>query len=109
MSSLRRHEGYVSVDHRNSPGITEADLTPELRARGFFPTTGMLEAPTLRCCHCGTIVIVNPARTRARHYCQPCDHYVCDQAGCITTCTPFTKTIDETLESAARRINIKEA
>lgn len=108
MSSLRRHEGVLVVDHRNSPGIREADLTPALRARGFSATQGLVEAPTLRCCHCGTIVILNPDRTRERHYCARCDHYVCDQPGCITTCTPFTQTVDQAVEQAARLLNTKE-
>lgn len=100
MTSLRRHEGFLSVDHRNSPGISDADLTPELRARGFTASRGLFEAPTVRCCHCGTIVILNPDRKRERHYCAPCDHYVCDQPPCITSCTPFERKVDAAMDAA---------
>jgi hypothetical protein len=104
----RSQEGYLLVDHRNSPGITERDLTPALRAAGFEAHTGVFESPTIRCAHCGTMVVINPQRTRARHYCQPCDHYVCDQANCILHCTPFIKTVDLSVEAAIRHLNIKE-
>src|SRR2546428_10079829 len=108
--SKRNQEGYISIDHRMSPGITEADLLtiPEYRRKEFQATRGLFESPTIRCCHCGTIVVLNPGRTRARSYCQKCDHYVCDQYFCTTNCTPFEKIIDNTLEQAAKSLNKKE-
>lgn len=104
----RSQEGYLLVDHRNSPGIRDSDLTPAARAAGFQATQGLFESPTIRCAHCGTMVIINPNRTRGRHYCQPCDHYVCDQYGCVTNCTPLKKQIDDILEQAARALTIQE-
>lgn len=106
--SKRSQEGYLLVDHRNSPGISEADLTPELRARGFAASRGVHEAPTLRCCHCGTIVILNPDRKRARHYCAKCDHYVCDNPTCVLVCTPLMQTVEAVQEEAAKLLNVKE-
>jgi hypothetical protein len=110
MHSKRSQEGYLLVDHRNSPGITEADLaTVPLQRRHEFQTMrGLFESPTVTCCHCGSVVVINPQRIRARHYCAPCDHYVCDQYACITTCTPVRKAMDATIETAAQQLNLKE-
>ena len=110
MHSKRSQEGYFLADHRNSPGITEADLlTVTAYMREFFqPMRGLFESGTIRCCHCGTMVILNPQRTRARTYCQRCDHYVCDTVQCHVECTPFMKTVEETQEAAAKLLNIKE-
>lgn len=72
-------EGYLFVDHRASPG-----LDPEMARRmGYEPEfcrEGKLyEQATLTCCHCTTIVIKNPQRTRARENCPKCDNsYLCD-------------------------------
>lgn len=68
MASLRRHEGYFLVDHRDSPGLPEV------------PGGTVFEAAVLTCSHCQTSMIRNPARTRERAYCAGCDHYICD--GC---------------------------
>lgn len=108
MRSKRSQEGYILIDHRNSPGVREEDLTPAAKRAGFLPATGLFESPTIRCCHCGTMVVINPLRTRARHHCQRCDHYVCDQYACITTCTPFEQQVDDALEAAVHALTIKE-
>lgn len=68
MASLRRHEGYLLIDHRASPGLPEV------------PEGTVFEAAVLSCSHCQRSLIRNPARTRERAYCHGCDHYICD--GC---------------------------
>ena len=79
--SKRSQEGYISVDHRASPGIPGDKAI----AMGFKPEQvgegTLFEAPTLICAHCGSVVIVNPARTRAREHCINCDQYICDGCG----------------------------
>lgn len=109
-TSKRRAEGYLLIDHRHSPGITEADLltVPLVRRAEFQVTTGLFESPTIRCCHCGTMVVINPSRTRARGYCALCDHYICDSPICHAACTPFIEQVARHHEQAARRLNIKE-
>jgi len=84
-----KNEGYVLIDHRASPGLTpefarNAGLDPKLTAEGK-----MLEAATLTCSHCNTVVIMNPERKRERGYCRKCDHYVCDNPACRSDCRPF--------------------
>ncbi len=71
--------GYLMVDHRASPGLTEEQARfncydPDLAKEGR-----LFEADTLTCAHCPAIVIKNPERTRERYSCQKCGgHYVCD-------------------------------
>lgn len=107
--SKRSQEGYLMLDHRNSPGITQADLLtiPASHRHLFQATKGLFESPIIRCCHCGTMVMINPDRTRARGFCSPCNHYRCDSPLCIE-CHPFNKKIDTAHEQAARLLNIQE-
>lgn len=71
--------GYLTVDHRASPGIPadiaiKLGLKPADLAEGTF-----FEADTLGCKHCGGVVVKNPYRVRDRTYCQKCSGgYVCD-------------------------------
>lgn len=76
----KSHDGYLVIDHRASPGIPEAiarsiGLDPKLCGEGKI-----MEAATLSCSHCRGVAIMNPLRTRERHYCPKCNHYICD--GC---------------------------
>lgn len=75
------HEGYIMIDHRASPGFTQE----EALMFGYHPDhvkAGQLfETKTNHCNHCGTVVIINPERTRERAKCQPCNMYICDNCG----------------------------
>jgi hypothetical protein len=91
--SKRRHEGYLLIDHSNSPGIPGR--------------TGKLECSVVTCSHCQRGVMLNPDRSRPRAYCPSCDHYICDQCEAIraqTGCKTFKQIMDEVCERA-----IKEA
>jgi hypothetical protein len=98
---MRQHGGYLMVDHRASPGLPEdvarwAGYDPALCREGK-----LFEADTLRCAHCGSVVIKNPARTRERHNCQKCSgRFICD--GCAFLASqpdyvhaPIEKKIDQ--------------
>jgi len=66
------------VDHRASPGISEAKalsmgLNPKHVAEGK-----LYETATLGCNHCGRNFIRNPMRIRQRGWCSVCDKYICD-------------------------------
>jgi len=68
------------LDHRASPGFTPE----EARALGYSDEASgekLYEAKTNHCSHCGTVVIMNPHRTRERSYCQACNKYICDNCG----------------------------
>src|SRR5215471_638169 len=89
MSSKRRHEGYVIIDHRAGPGVPGEMARfvglPEKELRGGQ----VFESATITCSHCCAVVILNPDRQRPRGYCRKCDHYVCDKPECALECTPW--------------------
>jgi hypothetical protein len=80
VKSLKRHEGWLLIDHRASPGIP-ADIARKI---GFRPEDvaegALLESATNTCSHCGNAYRMNRYRIRPREYCGKCDHYICD--GC---------------------------
>jgi hypothetical protein len=104
MSSLKRHEGYLMIDHRNSPGLTE-EMT---HAAGLPPGAGqgLFESATITCSHCQAIVIRNPDRVRERAYCSKCDRYLCDACGALygmtKECRSIFKQLDVAQEAAAK-------
>lgn len=97
-NSQRSREGYLLIDHRDSPGM--AGRGEPLGAGSVF------EAPIYLCGHCQRGVIVNPLRTRERAYCPNCDHIICDECEAVRVisrvCKPFNQTADELLEAAAK-------
>jgi hypothetical protein len=106
MFSKRELEGYLEIDHRESPGIT-----PELAAkvgRGTIPVLAgtIFKAATYNCSHCEALVVINPKRTRTRGYCPKCDRYVCDlcEAELVRTgvCRPFKQVLDEFIDKTAK-------
>jgi hypothetical protein len=106
--SKRSLEGFLMIDHRNSPGLTEADVAP-LRAAGYeVPAVGkgqVFKTPTMRCNHCHGTVVLNPNRTRPREHCSRCGEYVCDPCKALGTCVPMQQVIDHVREQAFRRAN----
>jgi hypothetical protein len=108
MSSLRSHEGYLLIDHRNSPGVPDEIMV----AQGFSPGAGrqdsVFESATFTCSHCEVVVVMNPNRQRERGYCRKCDHYVCDtcEARRVASggeCKPFKVMVEEVLNLAAKK------
>lgn len=94
MGSLRRHEGYLLIDHSSSPGTAGVGEGQ------------VFEAATLTCAHCQRVLLVNPDRTRTRCYCAPCDHYICDPCGAVAatslTHRPFAAVVDHALAHIVR-------
>ena len=98
-----RKEGYLTIDHRASPGLTQSQalwmgLDPKQVGEGKF-----MEAGTLTCCHCNSVVILNPLRIRERGHCRKCDAYICDNPACHVECKPFLVKLDELELSAYRQ------
>jgi hypothetical protein len=104
MTSKRAREGYILIDHRDSPGSNDM-----LARKMGMPVVGAgekYESATICCSHCQRVVVLNPDRTRERGYCRKCDHYICDvctehlhQTG---ICRPMKQVLDEAQETAAR-------
>ena len=82
LKSLKRHFGWLMIDHSASPGIPEdvalrIGLPPKQVAEGK-----KTEFDTVSCCHCGGHVVrVYLTCTRETappyEYCKICDHYIC--------------------------------
>lgn len=102
---LSRHEGYLEIDHRASPGIPrhialQLGLNPDEVGEGK-----RLEAATLSCKHCGGAWIKNPDRTRERGYCKVCDHYVCDDCkGAMSLPNYVHQTKEDIVEAVTRAV-----
>ena len=96
MHSKRSLEGYLLIDNRHAPGPGGETF---------------VEVPTLTCSHCERQILVQPLRTRSRHYCRTCDHYICDQCAVIAAqsgkCEPFKTMLDRLQEEAARELNLR--
>ena len=94
----RSREGYLLIDHRDSPGLDHPQLGP-----GSF-----YESPTRNCSHCERLIVLNPKRTRSRGYCPKCDSYVCDwcEAKRVSTgiCYSMKQRIDEFMDQAAKGV-----
>lgn len=109
MTSLRRHEGYLLIDHRDSPGVT-AELVRQSGKDAPIVGNVLYECATFTCSHCQGVVFMNPSRTRARGYCRKCDHHICDRCTTVLAqtreCVPFKKILDDAQEAAERSIII---
>jgi hypothetical protein len=103
-SSKRQDEGYLLVDHRESPGVPDGLA----HAAGLPPgaNRGVFEAPTITCNHCCKVLVVNPLRRRDRAWCAKCDKYICDECGAIMAlsgvCRSIPRVVEELQEAAAK-------
>ena len=104
MASLRSHEGYLLIDHRCSPGVSDELM----KAAGLWEGAGVgkQESATFTCAHCEAVVVLNPKRTRERGFCPKCTHYVCDpcEARRVASgyqCFNFKAMVDRLLNKAA--------
>lgn len=104
------NEGYIMIDHRASPGFTPE----EALKLGYHPShvaEGQLfETKTNHCCHCGTVVIINPLRERPRAECGYCRKYICDNCGIQMKMPDYVhKTYKQQLEDGLTYLsNLKE-
>ena len=97
MTSLKAKDGYVMIDNRNTPGVSDALIhsagLPQGAGRGLF------ECASMHCVHCGGHVIPNPARTRPREFCKKCTAYICDPCHNAAQHADYVhRTIDELTE-----------
>lgn len=106
--SKRELEGYVLIDHRDSPGLTKSEAQAAGRSHLDIGAGKKFEAATSTCSHCERIVILNPSRTRERGYCFNCDHFICDPCAVVFkatgTCRPWKKVIEDFANKQAKNI-----
>jgi len=85
-----KHTGYLTIDHRASPGIPGSKHLGE---------GTLFEADTRMCGHCSVPVVLNPYRTRERGFCPKCNSYLCDPCHIgyhlNGVCKPFAQVIEE--------------
>lgn len=97
MKRKRDLEGYVEVDHSNSPGIT-AEEAASVGSRLAVKGGTVLKSATSTCSHCQYTIILNPNRSRSRGYCRSCDHDICDRCSLMMKlghpCKPFAQIIE---------------
>lgn len=104
MFTKRELEGYLLIDHTDSPGISAQEAAKT--GAEHVPGGMKFESATINCSHCEALVVLNPKRSRSRGYCPKCDRYVCDlcEAERIKTgvCKPFSWRVDEMLKQAIK-------
>lgn len=97
MKSLRDHEGYLCIDHRNSPGVPDEIAVPMGLPIGSGK--GVFEAPTFTCKHCQSVGIIDPKRKNGMaYYCKGCSHLICDVCGAEKVRTGVCKTFDQRVD-----------
>ena len=94
----KKVEGQLTIDHRASPGMP-ADLA---RKHGFDPSLvgegKCFQTATFKCNHCGTPLVKNPWRVRARGHCFKCHSYICDGCNVIYKVTGECRTIAQVID-----------
>ena len=110
MNVKRYREGLLTVDHRAGPGLS----IETTQAMGLPPLPGgqLMESATKKCAHCPKVVVLNPDRSRPRHYCPKCDNYICDECEAVRVaagfaCNDYERMVDETLNEAVK-VEIRE-
>lgn len=107
MSSLRSHEGYLLIDHRNSPGVPDAVMVAQGLPEGSGRKDRIFESATFTCADCQAVVVMNPKRDRPRGYCPKCNHYICDACDTVRVlnggaCNNFQDRVDRELNNLAK-------
>ena len=68
--------------------------------------SGLAEFDTYTCTHCSRVVVMNPARTRARYKCHGCNHHICDDCAAEKAngaqCKTMLQKFDEHLATLAK-------
>lgn len=106
MFSKSELEGYLEIDHRESPGFTPEEAKAARFGHTMPVGSKRFQLKTYTCCGCQRQIIVNPERERPRNYCRSCDRYMCDDCSLTFKITgvhkPFKQIIDEYMEAAIK-------
>jgi hypothetical protein len=106
MFSKRDLEGYLEIDHRDSPGIS-SEIAVRVK-RGTLPVPGgtRLQLAVTICPYCDAQIIRNPSRVRERAYDSKTDRYICDGCDLLRKLNgelkPMKQIIDEWANAAAK-------
>lgn len=75
MSSKKEADGYLLVDHRNSPGLPNEHTRRLGLPDGCMGEGTVYEGRTHGCPHCGAPSLITRVE---RNWCRSCDLYICD-------------------------------
>lgn len=106
MFSKRGLEGYLEIDHRDSPGITPEEAARA--GRGTVPVAAgsRLQLAVTICPYCETTIVRNPNRERPRAYDPKTDRYICDRCDFLRKLNgelkPMKQIIDEWADAAVK-------
>lgn len=107
MSLAKRDlEGYLEIDHRESPGISR-ELAAKL-GQGTIPVEAgkRFQVAVTLCPYCERQIFRNPKRERDRAYCSKIDRYICDDCDLVRKLggelKPMKQIIDEVHNAAAK-------
>lgn len=106
MQSKRQQAGYLALDHRDSPGLTEAQVRATNPQFKQGAGRGLYETNVVHCAHCQKGLVVHPLLMADLPYCHLCDRYVCPS--CKTTMVvsgrhmPFSKLADLVQDAALK-------
>lgn len=103
MKTLRKQEGVLLIDHRNSPGITPEFMRQHNLPGPVVGAGQKYESALYNCKHCSADVIINPKRNRSREYCRRCDGYICDNCGLMRKCGAPHRPLWQVLEHLFNR------
>lgn len=108
MKSLKHGAGYLVIDHRDSPGVTAADVA-HVPGAVAAPGGTRTEMDVYQCSHCQRTIVLKAAskeRMQKRGYCPKCDHYICNGCESIRArtgaCVPFQQVLDRAGEIAEK-------
>ena len=107
MFSKRELEGYLLIDHTDSPGISAQEAARAGENTLVVPRGMKFQSPTINCACCQALVVLNPDRTRSRGYCPSADRYVCDMCELArvqrgSCCGTFNRLADQAIEKAIK-------
>ena len=110
----RAREGYLCIDHTNSPGIPagffeKCGLKIDPAIEALFGEGRTAEFATLSCSHCDRQIIRNPGRERERGKCFQCFHYLCDACAAEYKVSGCCKSLAKQLDQLARAIRRQES
>lgn len=98
-------EGYVEIDHRESPGISHEEAA-RVGSRLAVGKGQRFQAATWKCCGCERQIILLKEQARHENYCSQCDSYMCDECLLRRKVTgihiPFWKRAEDFMRAMAR-------
>lgn len=106
MQTKKQHEGYLLIDHHESPGVSPDFIGQSGKDSPVVGPGASYESAVHICSHCNAMVVLNPLRTRERAWCAKCDRYVCDACGFLMLtqgCQNIDTLFDDLQEDALRR------